>query len=207
MELTDAEVLAGVRAGWDGAATGVEHLAVGFGAHHWRADVGGRASLFVTYDRLGDRHTAETLEAAYAGAIQLREAGLEFVLAPVPARSGRVLVPAGRGALSCTPWVDGRVVGEGPVDDPATAAANISDLARLHTAETPFGVVSWSPRYDADLGDRLADLDGERLDQRPVRGADPSGDRRAAPRGRGLDASVRRPRRRSHGPTLGGHPR
>ena len=157
-ELSEVEVLAAVRVAWDGAASGVEHLAVGFGAHHWRVDVGGRPSLFATYDRLGSRHSLETLEAAYAGAIQLAQAGLEFVLAPLPARSGRALVPAGRGALSCTPWVEGRVVGEGPVVDAATAAANITDLARLHACEPPVGVGRWSPPVEPDVADRLADL-------------------------------------------------
>ena len=62
---------------------------MGFGAHHWRVDVGGEPGLFATYDRFGKRHSLDSLEAAYAGAIQLADAGLEFVLAPLPARSGR----------------------------------------------------------------------------------------------------------------------
>lgn len=157
-ELTEVEVLAVVRLAWDGAVSGVEHLAVGFGAHHWRVEVGGRPRLFATYDRLGSRHSLDTLEAAYAGALQLAEAGLEFVLAPLPARSGSALVPVGRGALSCTPWVDGRVVGEGPVVDADTAAANIADLARLHASEPPVGVSRWSASIEPDVADRLADL-------------------------------------------------
>ena len=52
-ELTEVEVLDVVRAGWDEGASRVEHLPVGFGAHHWRVDVGGRPRLFATYDRFG----------------------------------------------------------------------------------------------------------------------------------------------------------
>ncbi|HEY5979097.1 MAG TPA: hypothetical protein VIT41_05615 [Microlunatus sp.] len=155
-ELTDAEVLAAVRAAWDGAATSVEHLRVGFGAHHWRVDVDGLPRLFLTYDRFGTRHSAETLESAYAGAIRLAEGGLEFVLAPLRARSGLVLLPTSAGALSCTPWVEGRVVGEGSISDADTAQTNITDLARLHASAHPPGLTSWAPLVEPDFVDRLA---------------------------------------------------
>jgi spectinomycin phosphotransferase len=157
-ELTDADVLAAVRDGWDAAARRVSHLAVGFGAHHWRVDVAGSPGLFVTFDRFGARHSAESLEAAYAGAIQLAEAGLEFVLAPRRSRSGQVLVPVATGALSCTPWADGAVVGEGAIEDPETAEDNITALARLHGVEPPSGLVDWSPLDGSDLGRRLTGL-------------------------------------------------
>ncbi|MET1006413.1 MAG: phosphotransferase [Propionibacteriaceae bacterium] len=155
-ELTDIEVLAVVRAAWNGGATAAEHLPVGFGAHHWRVDVAGQPSLFATYDRFGKRHSLDSLTAAYAGAVRLADAGLEFVLAPSPTRDGQVAVPVAGGALSCTPWVDGRVVGEGPVADFETAAANIADLARLHAAEPPARLPSWSPVVGPDVADRLA---------------------------------------------------
>ena len=155
-ELTEVEVLAVVRAAWNGGATAAEHLPVGFGAHHWRVDVDGEPCLFATYDRFGKRHTLDSLTAAYAGAVQLADAGLEFVLAPVPTRDGQVLVPVAEGALSCTPWVDGREVGEGPVSDAETAAVNIADLARLHAVEPPADVPSWSPVVDTGVADRLA---------------------------------------------------
>ncbi len=157
-ELTDADVLVAVRDAWDVGATGVTHLAVGFGAHHWRVDVDGGPSLFVTYDRFGARHSTESLEVAYAGAIHLAENGLEFVLAPLRTFAGGVLVPVAAGALSCTPWVDGVVVGEGAVVDVDVADANIVDLARLHAADPPAGVLSWSPVVGPDVADRLADL-------------------------------------------------
>ena len=97
--LTDTEALELVRSGWCQTVDRVEHLAVGFGAHHWRAEQAGVPILFVTYDRFSDRHTASSLAAAYTGAIDLAEGGLQFVLAPALARSGDVLLPvAGRRA-------------------------------------------------------------------------------------------------------------
>ena len=77
----DAEVLAAVRHDWDDTVDRVEHLPVGFGAHHWAAYDGDRPRLFVTFDQLEPKRTAARLEAAYAGAAALREDGLEFVLA------------------------------------------------------------------------------------------------------------------------------
>jgi spectinomycin phosphotransferase len=48
LELTDAEVLDVVRSGWSPTVDRVEHLAVGFGAHHWRAEEAGVPVWFVT---------------------------------------------------------------------------------------------------------------------------------------------------------------
>ena len=157
-ELTEVEVLALVRAAWNGGATAAEHLAVGFGAHHWRVDVDGGPSLFATYDRFGKRHSLDSLTAAYAGAMHMAENGLEFVLAPLRTLAGGVLVPVAAGALSCSLWVDCRVVGDGAVVDADVAAANIADLARLHAADPPAGVLSWSPVAGPDVADRLADM-------------------------------------------------
>lgn len=158
--LTDDTVGQLVTARW-GSVDRVTHLAVGFGAHHWRADRAGQPIWFLTWDRLGSRHDLSSLTAAYAGAIELASEGLEFVLAPVRDRLGAVVVPAAGGALSCTPWVEGTVVGEGPLSDPVTAAANATDLRRLHAATPPAGIPRWRPLVGPDLGERLADLAAE----------------------------------------------
>jgi len=157
-ELSDAEVLAGVRSGWSPAVDHVEHLAVGFGAHHWRADRAGVPIWFVSYDRFGDRHTESSLAAAYAGAVELAERGLEFVLAPARSRSGAVLLPVADGALSCTPWVIADVIGYGADLDAATAVQNIADLARLHAAPPPAQIPRWQPVIAADFDGRLERL-------------------------------------------------
>src|SRR4051794_34783115 len=113
-DLADRDVLAAVREHWDGAVERVEHLPLGFGAHHWAAYDHRGPRLFITYDRLGTRHRAASLEAAYAGAAELRAAGLAFVLAALPVSGGALTVPIAGGALSATPWVDGR--SGGPLD-------------------------------------------------------------------------------------------
>ena len=70
-DVTDADVLALVREHWTPEADAVEHLRVGWGAHHWRVDTAGSPALFATLDPDLPRHTRESLEAAYASAAAL----------------------------------------------------------------------------------------------------------------------------------------
>ena len=128
------------------------------GAYHWRAEQAGVPIWFVTYDRLGNRHTATSLAAEYAGAIELAEGGLEFVHAPVRARSGDVMLPVADGALSCTRWVTGEVVGEGPLTEGRTAEENIAALRRLHSSAAPDQIARWQSMVGPDLGARLGPL-------------------------------------------------
>jgi spectinomycin phosphotransferase len=150
--VADLDVLVAVRAHWDEDLRRVEHLPLGFGAHHWAAYDGASPRLFVTVDGLEPRHSAESLEAAYAGAAALRDEGLEFVLAPLPAADGARTVPLAGGALSCTPWVAGE--SDGPLDTGWTAAA----LARLHATPPPPGLPRWRPLVGADFADATAAL-------------------------------------------------
>lgn len=124
----------------------IAYLPWGFGAHHWRAD-----SLFVTLDQLEPRHTAASLESTYASAAELAAAGLEFVCAPAPTRSGRFTVDTGAGALSVTPMLDGRSPAEDEVDKPAILAA----LDALHRTPPPAGLREWAPKVGPGFADEL----------------------------------------------------
>jgi len=156
--VTDAEMLQIVADGWPVDVDTVEHLPVGFGAHHWMASQAGVPRLFVTLDGLGRRHTADSLEAAYAGAAALAAAGLEFVLAPVASRSGRFTAPLAGHAVSCTAWKDGVVAGAGPITDPELARGTAAALARLHAARLDHPIPTWRPLVGPDLADHLAHL-------------------------------------------------
>jgi spectinomycin phosphotransferase len=150
-EVGDADLLAEVRRAWDPDVDRVSYLAVGFGAHHWAAYVGAERTLFVTYDRTAGRNDGfPELEAAYDGAVTLRDRGLEFVIAPLRGRAGRVLVPFARGALSCTPWRDGTS------EEPLDLAWTIAALRRLHATAPPTGLVRWRPKVGPDLAETLA---------------------------------------------------
>jgi spectinomycin phosphotransferase len=92
-DVTDDEVLALVRRHWEPRADAVEHLPVGWGAHHWRVDVAGSPRLFLTLDPDLPRHTQASLEAAYASAAAL---GLDFVWRRCPRRAAPSRWPSGR---------------------------------------------------------------------------------------------------------------
>jgi spectinomycin phosphotransferase len=148
-------VLEAVRESWHPRIDRVVHQPVGFGAHHWAAYAGADPTLFVTYDlpkRAAPVLEAAELEAAYSGAVSLREGGLELVLAPLPLRSGRATLPFADGSLSCTPWYDG--TSGGLLDVPWTVDA----LRRLHDVTPPPGVPRWRPKVGPDFADSLARL-------------------------------------------------
>jgi spectinomycin phosphotransferase len=154
-DVTDADVLAEVRTHWDPDLDAVEHLPVGFGAYHWAAKVDGERRLFVTLDRLLPRHTAESLEGAYAGAAALAEQGLEFVVASLPSR-GHFTQPFVDGAISAAPWVEGVVAGDGPLVGAAAAEENARLLGRLHAAPPPSGLPEWAPLVPPEVAEILA---------------------------------------------------
>jgi spectinomycin phosphotransferase len=142
--VTDDEILAAVRDAWLPSADAVEHLPVGFGAHHWRALREGEPRLFVTLDSLAGRHDARSLHAAYAAAAHLAADGLEFVhpnLDPVT-------VVLGSGVLSATRWRAGEV------REQLDLAETASMVARLHAA-TVDDLPRWTPLVRADFADRL----------------------------------------------------
>jgi spectinomycin phosphotransferase len=153
--LPDADVLTEVRRSWDADVDRVTYLAVGFGAHHWAAYAGPQQRLFVTYDAGADTPAAfAELEAAYTGAIGLRDSGLEFVLAPLVGHDARALVPFAGGGLSCTPWRDGTA------DEPLDPAWTGEMLERLHATDPPPGLPIWRPRDGPDLAESIASLTG-----------------------------------------------
>jgi spectinomycin phosphotransferase len=89
------DVTAVLAGNWGLAASQLEYLAVGFGDHHWIATEAEGRRWFVTVAELsgGWRGAAPEqgwadLRAAMGVVIALREAGLEFAMAPVPTRAG-----------------------------------------------------------------------------------------------------------------------
>lgn len=141
-------MLAAVRRHWDEAITAVTYLPVGFGAHHWRAEVQGEARLFVSLDMPLPRHTPASLEAAYASAAVLAET-LDFVWPSVPSTvHGSYTVPCEPGHLSVTRWLEGHRPEAGTTD-----LAPLLD--RLHTATGPARACEWVSTVDRHLPDRL----------------------------------------------------
>ena len=153
--LTDVEVLTVVRTQWDAGIDDVEYLPVGFGAHHWAAHTRGGCLLFVTFDGLAPRHTAASLEDAYAAAAALAGQGWSSSSPRCRQANGRYTAPLADGALSAAPWRDG-TTGVGPHSGRDEAAESARMLARLHAATPPAATPPWAPLVPVDFADDLA---------------------------------------------------
>jgi spectinomycin phosphotransferase len=126
------DLLAGLASGWGIEARSVEYRPVGFGSYHWST-----SEHFLTVDRLDDDRAFASLGRALDAALALRRAGLEFVVAPLPTRTGSAVWRLGpRYALSAYPLVDGEAGGFGP-HRPEDVPEVLRLLAALHRAEPP----------------------------------------------------------------------
>lgn len=142
-ELDDEQVAGALAAGWRLAVDALAYAPVGFGSHHWRVTAGGDR-WFATVDDLAAKRwradeplsgPRERLAAALTTARLLRDGGLDFVVAPVAAGGGDVLVPLGdRWAMALYPHVDGRPHAWGRYPDRAARLAVVDLVARLHRA-------------------------------------------------------------------------
>ncbi|NYE36728.1 spectinomycin phosphotransferase [Nocardioides cavernae] len=147
-DVSDDEVLDLARRHWEPRADAVEHLAVGWGAHHWRVDVSGTPTLFLTLDPDLPRHTQASLEAAYGSAAAL---GLDFVWPSVPSDDGSFTVAVGRRTASVTRWLEGSRPEESVPELPGM-------LAELHSAPAPAGARTWTTEIPSDLTHLLRNL-------------------------------------------------
>lgn len=147
-DVDTGELLTVVQQSWDPSVEALDYLAVGFGAQHWRARIDGEPGYFVTFDGLGERHTLQTLHAAYAGASALARTGLDFVIAPIDP----VVVPVADGAVSVTPWVFGTAA---DVIDEDTTAAMLHRLHAIDLSTLGGELPSWRPVVGADFGDHV----------------------------------------------------
>lgn len=126
-DVPDADVAQAVATGWGVRVDEIAYAPVGFGSHHWHAatDVG---RFFVTVDVVRDR---ADLTAALGAASALRDAGLEFVHAPLAGLDGALLrTVAGRYPLSVHRWIQGTTASE--VGD-GRQGETLALLARLHS--------------------------------------------------------------------------
>jgi spectinomycin phosphotransferase len=139
----DADALTGALAdGWKLDVVAADYAALGAGSYHWVVQDGTGARAFATLDDLdqktwlGDTRDAafEGLRAAFDTAAALRDAGLDFVVAPVRTTGGESLVRIGaRHTVALFPFVEGRA-GEYGTYEPGDRAAIFAMLAELHRA-------------------------------------------------------------------------
>ncbi|MET8147917.1 phosphotransferase family protein [Actinoplanes sp. NPDC049668] len=130
--LDTAELLAGLAEGWGIRARSARYRPVGFGSYHWTTD-----DNFLTVDRVDDDRAFGSLRRALDATLALRRTGLEFVVAPLPARTGSAALRLGpRYALSVYPLVDGEAGRFGP-HRPEDVPEVLGLLARLHRTAAP----------------------------------------------------------------------
>ncbi len=140
---TESELIACIVENWGVDVESTRYLAVGFGSYHWEVTDAAGSRYFVTVDDLDhkawlglDREFAfDGLGRAFDAAMALRrEAGLEFVVAPIPAaRGGTIRRLDARHTVALFPFVDGRSCGRfGWEDSPGDRAHVVRMLAELH---------------------------------------------------------------------------
>jgi spectinomycin phosphotransferase/16S rRNA (guanine(1405)-N(7))-methyltransferase len=113
--------------------TGVEYVAVGFGSHHWRAATAS-GDWFVTVDDLAAKRR-DRLVAALATVRVLSEAGFVFVVGPVPASDGSIVVElTERYVIAVYPLIAGRTHSYGDYTETAHRDEVVRHLAALHGA-------------------------------------------------------------------------
>jgi spectinomycin phosphotransferase len=146
-DLAEDLLSAALSEGWGLRPTSLSYMAVGFGSHHWLAVDSGGLSLFATVDDLSDKKHDDIdttnarfgrLELAFESALSLRrDAGLDFVVAPLSAADGRVLRRlSDRYALVVHPYLaDCHSRQDGEFESNADRDAVLTMLVRLHTAK------------------------------------------------------------------------
>jgi spectinomycin phosphotransferase len=134
-DIRDSDVAAALARQWALAVRDMSYLPVGFGGYHWLAADQAGSRWFVTVSDLAAPWVRDLPAAMQAAAWLATEAGLEFVVAPVPTTAGQVVGTLNsRHALTLFPYIDAAPSRfENPVDD-GDRAAIIDMLARLHTA-------------------------------------------------------------------------
>ncbi|MGW6199135.1 phosphotransferase enzyme family protein [Kribbella sp. NPDC055110] len=144
---------------WGFQATEVVYAPVGFGSYHWIASEAGEPRWFVTADRVG---SAGVIEAAMQTTKELADRGYEFVVAPLPDRTGRLVREALPGwTFVVLPYLPGWSMPDGAWNDPSERDQIARILGRLHAAPAPEALQRWDPVIpdrDALLA-ALADLD------------------------------------------------
>lgn len=169
--LTEADLIAALAGGWGIEVDSAGYLPVGAGSYHWSMVDRRGTAWFVKVDDLGFDAAGrdemfDRLGRSYGSALALRrDGGLDFVLAPVPARTGAALwrlTP--RYAGSVFPMVAG-AAGRFGAHRPEDRAELVDLLAELHRA-TPV-VAGLAPRADLvlpgrdELREALRNLDRE----------------------------------------------
>jgi spectinomycin phosphotransferase len=139
-DVLDRDVAAALAHQWALAVQDLSYLPVGFGGYHWLAVDETGSRWFVTVSDLAAPWVHDLAAAMRAADWLATEAGLEFVVAPVPTKADQFVgFLDSQYAVTLFPYLDAApACFEDPIDD-GDRVAVIDMLAALHTA-TPTGV-------------------------------------------------------------------
>jgi hypothetical protein len=147
-DLEEAALTAALATGWGIRAASLRYLAVGWGSHHWDVRGGAGARWFVSVDELANKRVseAESLDEGFARlrdslltAVALRDAGLEFVVAPGPGTGGEPAARfGGRFAVAVYPFTEGQSFRWGDWSDELRTAV-LTLIIRVHRAPAQAG--------------------------------------------------------------------
>src|SRR5436309_14896342 len=116
-ELETSALIEAVVDGWGFEVEAAEYAPVGGGSYHWVASGPDGTRRFVTVDDLDQKRwlgdtrdsACAALTRAFDTAVSVRNAGLEFVVAPIPTSRGETLRRIGsRHTIALFPFVAGR---------------------------------------------------------------------------------------------------
>jgi spectinomycin phosphotransferase len=163
-DLEPERVATALADGWQLEATSMQYVPEGGGSYHWKLSGERDQAHFVTVDDLdgkdwfGDtrQQTFDGLRRALGTAAALRsEAGLEFVVAPLPGSDGELLHRLDdRYSVSVFPFLTGRSYPFGRYQDPELRRQAVDMIAALHLASAvaqdraPHHVPSFQGRAD-----------------------------------------------------------
>ena len=159
----EGDVSLALAEGWRIDAAAMRYAAVGGGSYHWAVRDGAGRQWFVTVDDLDDKAwLGDSRPAVMTGlrsrmetALALRrDAGLEFVVAPVPGCGGETVRPVGpRHAVAVFPFLTGTPGRWGEAWSASERAVLIDMLAALHQsapAGPPVAAIALARREDLD---------------------------------------------------------
>jgi spectinomycin phosphotransferase len=158
-DLADAEMADALQQHWRLDVAEVRYAAVGYGAYHWTVRDTAGLRWFATASRLTGTADLTDLRATMGAARDLADAGLDFVVAPVRARTGEIVIPAGPYyAISVFPFAEGTPLRWADVLSAADRLTVADMLAALHSARRPAGPVplrDLNPRSRSQLENSL----------------------------------------------------
>ncbi len=171
--LQEHELRLALAEGWRIDVAALRYAPVGGGSYHWVPRDGAGRRWFVTADDLDDKawlgHTRPAVMAGLRSAMQLalalrRDAGLDFVVAPVPGVDGAAVRPAGPAhAVAVFPFLSGTPGRFGQALPAAERAALTDMLAALHGSALDRSALAGAPVAAIGLA-RRGDLDAALLD-------------------------------------------